>query len=51
MLARPERHHPANVRYNMAKKKTKGHVETAGESASHEMKDKKMKVKKTKKGK
>lgn len=50
MLARPERHHPANVRYNMAKKKTKGHSET-GESAAHEMKEKKMKVKKPKKGK
>lgn len=50
MLARPERHHPANVRYNMAKKKTKGYNES-NESAAHEMKEKKMKVKKPKKGK
>jgi len=36
------------VRYNMAKKKTKGHSET-GEGGSHEMKEKK--TKKPKKGK
>jgi len=33
----------------MAKKKTKGHIESVGESASHEMKEKK--IKKPKKGK